>query len=219
MSNWLKHVEEWQDCQRCPLAQQRSRVCLARGTLPADVVFIGEAPGISEDTLGLPFVGPAGLLLDKIIERALLPGMTHVMTNLVACFPREAKSRGDNEPERGEILECRPRLVEFVNIAQPRLIVFVGKLAKTYARLSVTMPSVDIYHPSFILSKMPQAQQHMEVQKSIVIIRNALEDLVQLGEKSEWQLWGASDAEVKTSRSGLRDIYRAAEQGDDSIPF
>jgi len=130
---WEEHVDKWKDCQRCPLAQQRGNICLARGTLPAAVLFVGEAPGSSEDTLGLPFVGPAGQLLDQIIERALPTGTSYALTNLVACYPREAKSRGDNEPERGEILECRPRLIEFVNIARPKLIVLVGNLTDHYA--------------------------------------------------------------------------------------
>ncbi len=67
MSAWTDHVERWKDCTKCPLHTQRSNIVIARGQLPADVVFIGEAPGAIEDGTGLPFKDPAGALLDQII--------------------------------------------------------------------------------------------------------------------------------------------------------
>jgi uracil-DNA glycosylase len=63
-------------------------VVLCRGRLPCDVLFVGEAPGVSEDVLGRPFVGPAGKLLDTIVERALDGQYDCAMTNLVACIPK-----------------------------------------------------------------------------------------------------------------------------------
>lgn len=148
MSAWTDHVARWKDCTACGLCQQRDRICLARGVVPADIVFIGEAPGASEDALGQPFVGPAGQLLDN--DSVQRPGIiqysipAHIendkwvldvrcaFTNLVCCFPREAKERGDNEPEQDEIRACRPRLVEFVRLCRPKLIVLVGKLAAAH---------------------------------------------------------------------------------------
>lgn len=193
--NWFQHVEKWKDCQACSLGQQRDRICLARGSLPATVIFVGEAPGMSEDAIGLPFVGPAGHRLDQIIAAALPADVTYALTNLVACFPREAKSRGENEPERNEILECRPRLIEFVNIAKPRLIVCVGKLASQYITHDSTIPCVDIDHPAYIL-RMPLAQQQMATQKCIVVLRNAVEDVLQT-KPTTYRQWGAGYAKVK----------------------
>src|SRR5207244_4450732 len=129
MSAWTDHVARWKDCTACPLCQQRDRIVLARGQVPCDVVFVGEAPGASEDVLGQPFVGPAGRLLDQIIERALPAGARFALTNLVACFPREAKARGENMPEVKEILACRPRLLEFIDLCRPKLVVRVGREA------------------------------------------------------------------------------------------
>lgn len=177
MSAWTDHVARWKDCTKCPLAQQRDRICLGRGTVPCDVLFIGEAPGASEDALGKPFMGPAGHLLDQMIGQSLPPGVSHAMTNLVACFPRDAKLRGDNEPEHGEILDCRPRLVEFINLAQPRLIVCVGVLATAYIHGN-TGPRVSIDHPAWIL-RMPLAQKNMAVQRNVVVLRCAVEDMLQ----------------------------------------
>jgi uracil-DNA glycosylase len=170
---WIEHVAKWRDCQKCPLAQQRSNIVLARGTLPCDVVFVGEAPGSSEDALGLPFRGPAGNLLDQIIERAM-PDITYAMTNLVCCYPREAKAEGINEPRLDEIKECRPRLTEFINIAQPKLIVCVGRLATEHVDHRDGVHCIDIDHPAHIL-RMPLVQKQMAAQKAIIILRNAVE--------------------------------------------
>lgn len=201
--NWPKHVEKWRDCQRCPLAQQRFRICLARGALPAVVVFIGEAPGISEDASGQPFVGPAGQLLDRIIEAAM-PGVPHIMTNLVACFPRKAKEAGVNEPERGEILECRPRLIELVNIARPRLIVHVGGLAEAHARLGGGVPYVRIDHPAFIL-RMPLVKQGCLVRDNTIALSKAVQEALE--SDKEFVTWGANYVEGRSTRDQLREVY------------
>lgn len=212
MSAWTDHVARWKDCTACPLCRQRDRICLARGVVPADVLFIGEAPGASEDALGQPFVGPAGRLLDRIIERALPPTVRYVLTNLVACFPREAKDCGENEPERGEVLACRSRLVEFVNIVQPRLIVCVGSLAAQYVDHGDTVPCVDIIHPAATLGpRMPLAQKQMAIQRAVVILRNAVEDMLQLG-STKFTKWGTRHAGIQSRRQQLDTVA-------DDIPF
>ena len=226
MTNWLQHYGKWSNCQLCALAQQRSQVCIARSDwpdgasqpnlrLPCDVLFVGEAPGMSEDAIGIPFVGPAGELLDRIIEQSLPEGVTYSMTNLVACFPRQAKERGENEPERGEVFECRPRLIEFVNMAQPQLIVRVGKMAVQYLGFDLRVPVVDIDHPAHIL-RMPQAQKGMAVQRCIVHLRCTCEDVLQ-SPKPKWKEWGHGEDKIrKELREQLRQIYGDAES---DIPF
>lgn len=71
MTPFQKHKLRWQSCERCDLCQTRDKTCLVRGKLPADVLFVGEAPGPSEDVIGQPFIGPAGHLLDEIIAEAI----------------------------------------------------------------------------------------------------------------------------------------------------
>lgn len=184
---WLAHVERWKDCTRCGLCHQRSNIVLARGVVPCDVLFVGEAPGQSEDASGLPFKGPAGHLLDDIVTRAVSPGINCAYTNLVACYPREAKARGENEPEHHEILVCRPRLMEFIAIARPRLIVRVGTLAQNYLEHDAYgrvagAEVVDIPHPAGILRKdVPAVKKQSMVQHAIVVIRNAVEDIMERG--------------------------------------
>lgn len=223
MSAWTEHVDRWQDCDKCPLCRQRDRICLARGTVPCDVLFIGEAPGSSEDALGLPFKGPAGGLLDAMIASALSGPLQQevrfAMTNLVACFPAEAKARGDNEPEESEILACRPRLVEFVNVVQPRLIVCVGSLATQYVDHEDTVKCVDIVHPAHILAHMPRAKKQMAIQKTIVVIRGAVYRMLD-EERKPFEEWGKDNASLTKGR-GLRQRYDAWTQdhADIEIPF
>jgi uracil-DNA glycosylase family 4 len=219
MSAWTDHVAKWKDCKQCPLCSQRDRICLARGTIPADVCLIGEAPGSSEDALGQPFVGPAGNLLDQIIARALPATVTYVMTNLVCCFPAEAKAEGINEPHLSEIKACRPRLVEFINICRPKLIVCVGRLAEEYVDHGDTVRCIDITHPAAIL-RFPLAQKQMAAQKCIVVIRNAVEFM--LASDYTFTKWGERHANL-TPRDRLRtqldQAIDVAEHTEADIPF
>ena len=214
MSAWTEHVSRWKDCQRCSLCAQRDRICLARGTIPADIVFIGEAPGASEDAIGQPFVGPAGQLMDAIIASALRGPLQQTLrialTNLVACFPRTAKAEGINEPHMSEIRKCRPRLVEFVNLCQPRLIVCVGMLATQYIDHGDTVRCADIIHPAAIL-RMPLAQKQMATQRAVVTLRNAVEDMLESTQRP-YTTWGERHA-GKTLREQLESEYNSAELG------
>lgn len=156
LSPYKAHVEEWKNCDRCFLAECRKHVVLARGQIPCDVLFVGEAPGESEDVVGKPFVGPAGKLLDHIVWKALPDGTRVLFTNLVGCIPREevdepevspiSPGNAENnsvprrrvfagkagQPEDESIVACQPRLVGLIGIAKPKLIVCVGALARDW---------------------------------------------------------------------------------------
>jgi DNA polymerase len=149
--------------------------------------MIGEAPGESENIIGQPFVGPAGRKLDEIIEEAWsrldIGGKvpTYALTNLCACFPKEAKDAKINEPTKQEILACRPRLEEFIALCRPRLVVAVGKLAEAYMPeegyiLAAGATVVSIVHPAAIV-RMPVAQQGMAVNKAVVTLVTAIESI------------------------------------------
>ena len=208
--NWLEHVARWKDCTKCPLGHQRFRICLAKGVVPCDALFVGEAPGQSEDATGEVFNGPAGDKLEQVIERALSSEVRRAYTNLVCCYPREAKMRGDNEPEHEEILACTSRLVEFANIAQPRLVVCVGALSTLYVKKVYAGPRVDILHPAFILARLPQAQKGMALNKCVVQIRSAWLEVESSNNITKWE---DRDAGIKTQRGA------SATPILDSIPF
>ena len=192
-------VERWKSCTACDLHKDRQQVVLARGRIPCDVLFIGEAPGQSEDCLGQPFVGPAGQLLDQIVERAVPlvwrkdrdgndtecegPAITWAFTNLVCCIPLDDDGVKVSEPPDEAVQACSVRLVEFVEIANPKLIVCVGKLAKDFLdpgykhsiKLHRKIPLTEILHPAAIL-RMNVAQQGLAVQRCVVVLRNSVED-------------------------------------------
>lgn len=186
LSPWKAHVERWSACDGCPLSERRTNVVLARGRIPCDVLFIGEAPGRSEDAHAQPFIGPAGKLLDAMIEAAL--GDTPLrlaFTNLIACIPLDEENNDKlGEPPYESVMACAGRLAEFVQIAMPRLVVRVGRHAQEWLqpgyqdsiRLGWDCSFVDIVHPAFILRK-PIAFQSMERQRTVIILRNAVEEL------------------------------------------
>jgi uracil-DNA glycosylase family 4 len=174
MSKWGKHKARWLDCQECELCKVRNRVVLARGQLPCDVLFIGEAPGPSEDVIGKPFIGPAGKLLDQIIEESIPDNIRVAFTNIVACIPKDDNAQKFKEPSKVHIKACRERLKEFVKIAKPKLIVCVGKLAEKYSPTVRLQRS--IIHPAAIL-RADISQRSLAVHRCIVTISNAIEEL------------------------------------------
>jgi uracil-DNA glycosylase family 4 len=132
-------VGRWHGCQRCHLSDGRRRVVMARGTVPCEVLFVGEAPGESEDRvsggtpgIGQPFVGPAGKLMDHIIERALGgpgdPGTPpYALFNLVGCIPKDDEGNKSGAPDDEAVRACMPRLQDFVRICDDPVLVLVNK--------------------------------------------------------------------------------------------
>lgn len=183
LSPWKQHLATWRNCQACDLCEQRNKIVLARGDIPCHILFLGEAPGDSEDSIGQPFKGPAGHLLDDIISKTNIPvlQLKTAFTNLVGCFPREAKREGHNEPSASQILACRGRLLDFIGIAKPLICIAVGKLSEKYMPEEVAMSgikTIEIIHPAAIL-RMPMAQKSFAARKCIVQIDNIIEQLAE----------------------------------------
>jgi DNA polymerase len=153
-------------CQRCGLAATRTQTVFARGNPDAQLCFVGEAPGADEDAQGLPFVGRAGQLLDRMIAAMGLSPETDVyVCNILKCRPPE-----NRRPEPGEMAACFPYLHEQLALVRPRAIVALGNTAVgalLETRLGITkvrgqwklyrgilvMPT---YHPSYLLRPSPQ---------------------------------------------------------------
>lgn len=184
ISLYQQHVDRWKGCVRCELKDQRTRVVHARGKIPCSVMFIGEAPGESEDVIGQPFIGPAGKLLDWIISQSWDGySFPYLMTNLVGCFPREGKKTGDHAPPDQCIKACRPRLEELIKIARPDLVVTVGSLATKWVgkfkkELGVEdKATLDLPHPAFLLRMVP-VQRDLECKRCVIRLRDALQPLI-----------------------------------------
>lgn len=171
------------------MSRTRDTVVFPRGSVPADVVFVGMAPGDSEDVSGKPFEGPAGHLMDRIIDRAGLNDgrFRYALTNLVLCRPYTADGvEKVDEPESDHVLACKGRLEEFLRIARPRLVVAVGKQPGEWLepgyKNNVELPPgaklLKIVHPSHLLKGgMPDVQRDLAAQRIIVQVMQALEQL------------------------------------------
>ena len=111
-------------CTRCRLAEGRRTVVFGTGNPDADLMFIGEGPGAEEDRQGLPFVGPAGQLLTRIIGAIGLAREDVYIANVVKCRPP-----GNRDPQPDEVAACRGFLEEQVRLIAPRVIVALGRIA------------------------------------------------------------------------------------------
>jgi uracil-DNA glycosylase len=119
------------DCRACPLWAGGTQTVFGEGPTNAEVVMVGEQPGDREDIEGHPFVGPAGKLLDRALERAGIGRGDVYMTNVVKHFkwrPR-GKKRIHQKPNADEIAACRPWLDSELAVVKPTALVCLGATA------------------------------------------------------------------------------------------
>ena len=109
------------DCHRCGLAAGRKTIVFGQGNPHARLVFIGEGPGADEDEQGLPFVGRAGQLLNRMLPLIGVKREDVYICNIVKCRPP-----GNRTPERDEIETCSPFLFRQIEAIQPRLVCCLG---------------------------------------------------------------------------------------------
>ena len=176
---YKEHRLKWKQCTKCDLCHKRNKVIFARGVIPCDVLFIGEAPGSSEDVIGKPFIGPAGNLLQQIINDAFgTDGPSYAMTNLIGCIPKD-RVGAKIEPPPESIKACAPKLLEFFEMAKPKLVVFVGRLALKHAAKSLPLKGVlrsDIIHPAAIL-RADVSQKGLAIQRTRIILADAVDEM------------------------------------------
>lgn len=130
----LKAVyEEARECVRCPLHQTRTTVVFGAGNADADVMFIGEAPGANEDRMGLPFVGQAGKLLDKLLGEIGLERKDVFIANTLKCRPPD-----NRDPHPNEIEACQEYLQRQVDLIEPIVICTLGNFSTKLLRADTT---------------------------------------------------------------------------------
>jgi uracil-DNA glycosylase len=127
----LKQVfEQAQQCVRCQeLAATRKNVVFGAGNADADLMFVGEAPGASEDERGLPFVGRAGKLLETLLGEIGIVRKDVFIANTLKCRPP-----GNRDPLPVEIENCREYLYRQVELIQPRVICSLGNFSTKLLR-------------------------------------------------------------------------------------
>ena len=112
------------ECTRCPLAGGRTQVVFGSGAPDADLMFVGEAPGFHEDQQGVPFVGQAGKLLERLLAGIGLERGEVYIANVIKCRPP-----GNRDPQPDEIEACESYLFRQVELIQPRVVATLGNFA------------------------------------------------------------------------------------------
>src|SRR6516225_773377 len=177
-------------CVKCPnLANSRTQTVFGVGNPDADLMFIGEAPGVDEDAQGEPFVGRAGQLLTRIIKAMNFMREDVYIANILKCRPDTPGSAyGNRPPTPGEMQTCHPYLVEQIEIIQPSVLVALGAVAvegllgtrgtmrelrgrwHTYN----SIPLMITYHPAYLLRNQAPSEK-----------RKVWEDMLQVMERLE----------------------------------
>ena len=111
-------------CRRCVLRTGCTQVVFGDGNPKARLMLVGEGPGVDEDRIGIPFVGKAGQLLDRILEAASIKRHDIYIANIVKCRPP-----GNRLPQQQEVDSCLPYLQEQIDLINPEIIVCLGALA------------------------------------------------------------------------------------------
>ena len=155
---------EMGDCRRCKLYGGRTRLVFGDGDPNARLMFVGEAPGADEDKQGVPFVGAAGQLLNRMLTNLGLRREEVYIANIIKSRPP-----GNRDPEADEIAACLPFLEKQIKAIRPRVIVTLGRIS-TQALLGTKAPLTRLrghwqryhdirvmptFHPSFLL-RAPQ---------------------------------------------------------------
>ena len=125
--------EQARGCTACALSQTRTTVVFGAGNADADLMFVGEAPGANEDKQGLPFVGQAGKLLDKLLGEIGLDRSQVFICNTVKCRPP-----GNRDPHPNEIEACSHYLHSQVELIQPKVICTLGNFSTKLLRGDTT---------------------------------------------------------------------------------
>ena len=147
-------------CRACRLCERRNHVVFGSGFPQADLMLIGEGPGAEEDRQGLPFVGPAGTLLTRILKAIELERDQVYIANMVKCRPP-----GNRDPQPDEVAACRRFLDRQIAEVRPKVLVALGRVA-AQALLEATdslgrlrgrwhlvrdVPTRVTYHPAALL--------------------------------------------------------------------
>ena len=166
--NYIDWKNKLKLCKKCKLSKTRIQVVVDDGKLNSPIMLVGEAPGKDEDEQGIPFVGRAGKLLDKMLAAIGLHRNDIFIANVLKCRPPQ-----NRDPLPDEILQCEPYLKKQLELIQPKLLVALGRIAgqvllKRTDSLSVLrqeillyekIPLIVTYHPAALL-RNPQWKQN-----------------------------------------------------------
>ena len=162
LEDWDQLLQGIEACHNCALGDHCTRKVPGKGNREAELMIIGEAPGAQEDRQGLPFVGRAGQLLDRMLKAIDLSTEQVYITNILKCRPPN-----NRDPSPEEVTACQPFLQAQIRLLKPRVILSVGRISAQNLLQQHTalgqlrqqvhrLPGTDIplivtYHPAYLL--------------------------------------------------------------------
>ncbi len=166
--NWDQLIPAIASCQQCELAERCTQKVPGVGNRQADLMIIGEGPGMEEDRKGEPFVGRSGQLLDKMLAAIGLQREQVYITNIVKCRPPD-----NRDPKPAEAQACRGYLQSQIDLVAPKVILSVGRISaqnllglqqpvgklirQQHLLPGTTIPLKVSYHPAYLL-RTPSAK-------------------------------------------------------------
>lgn len=114
------------NCKKCPLWKLRKNAVPGEGPVNAKIILAGQSPGVQEDKTGLPFRGPAGKFLDKLLKIANIKREKVFITSPLKCLPQLPINR---KPKKEEIEACLPYLKKQIKIINPKKFILLGEVA------------------------------------------------------------------------------------------
>jgi DNA polymerase len=177
-------------CTRCPLYKDATQTVFGEGPVDAPIMLVGEQPSDQEDLAGLPFVGPAGQVLDRALGEAGIDRARVYVTNAVKHFKfeRRGKRRIHSKPNAGEIAACRWWFAQETALVRPEVTVALGASAAralfgravTIARARGQAQELPeggtgwvTVHPSYLLRIPDRARKHEEFAKFVADLKGA----------------------------------------------
>ncbi len=171
------------ECARCKLSKHRKSLVFGEGNPAARVMFIGEAPGREEDLQGRPFVGEAGMLLTKLIEKMGLKRDDVYIANIIKCRPPM-----NRDPEEDEVASCRSFIERQIDLIGPEVIVTLGRIA-----LQTLMENPGL--------KISQVRGHFTEFRGVPVMPTFHPAYLLRNPKDKWLVW--ADMQKVMKRLGL----------------
>lgn len=167
-STMTEIAQHCNQCHRCGLGESRTHAVVGRGNLQAPIMIVGEAPGQNEDETGLPFVGRAGELLERILASVKLDSQQDIyICNIIKCRPPNNRT-----PTTEETTACKPYILEQIRLVNPKIILLTGATAlksltgekRSISKIRGTWiewegrQCMPIFHPAYLL-RNPSREQ------------------------------------------------------------
>ena len=166
--DWHQLAHRVSGCENCVLSTTRTQAVLGVGSLQADLLLVGEAPGAQEDRQGEPFVGRAGQLLNAMLQAIGLSRETVYIANVIKCRPPNNRN-----PSPEEVACCSPFLQRQIELLQPKLIVALGRVAAHHLLTTAgslaslrkqiwryrDIPLLVTYHPAYLLRSLQEKRR------------------------------------------------------------